>query len=125
MTNKNNNNADSNYTPSGGRGAYNFLFKPVFFILSLVFATWLVLYIEKLAPSDFGKYGSSFKEAPSPLPEASRPLQKKPSVFPRSHLKKMYGNYKAGLISQSEWAHQLELFLESPQDTAGGNTVVQ
>jgi hypothetical protein len=34
---------------------YNFLLKPVFFIFSLFFATWLVIEIEKLSPSDFGE----------------------------------------------------------------------
>jgi hypothetical protein len=35
---------------------YKFLLKPAFFIFNLFFATWLVLKIEQVKPSDFGKY---------------------------------------------------------------------
>jgi hypothetical protein len=39
--------------------AYTFLFKPVFFIFSLLFATWLVIKVEEISPSDFkGKTNS-------------------------------------------------------------------
>jgi len=33
---------------------YSFLFKPAFYIFSLVFATWMVIKIDSISPSDFG-----------------------------------------------------------------------
>lgn len=36
------------------------LIKPLLFIAQLLIASWLVLYIEKLQPSDFGRYKSLF-----------------------------------------------------------------
>lgn len=41
---------------------YWFLFKPVFFIISLLSGTYLILYIEKLKPSDLGSYGNIFEK---------------------------------------------------------------
>jgi hypothetical protein len=43
---------------------YAFLYKPLFFIFSLFFASALVLYIEKLEPSDFGRYKEIFESGP-------------------------------------------------------------
>ena len=34
---------------------FDFLIKPVFFTCNLVFATWLVLTIDRIEPSDFGQ----------------------------------------------------------------------
>jgi hypothetical protein len=39
---------------------YDFLFKPVFFIISLLAATFVVLYVEKLRPSDLGNLEGLF-----------------------------------------------------------------
>jgi hypothetical protein len=40
---------------------YNFLFKPVFFIVTLIVATMLILWIERLKPSDMGDYQTVFQ----------------------------------------------------------------
>jgi hypothetical protein len=39
---------------------YNFLFKPIFFIISLLAATYVVLYVEKLRPSDLSSLEGLF-----------------------------------------------------------------
>lgn len=89
---------------------YNFLFKPFFFICSLLFATWLVLYIEKIRPSDLGKYESMFNSTPKPPPKVK-------SVH-HSHMndkqifKKICADYKAGLIDSTKLDQQIEDFLK-------------
>jgi hypothetical protein len=77
---------------------YKFLFKPVFFIFNLFFATWLVVQIEKVKPSDFGKYRHLFE-----LPEKSslKALQKQ-------NLKKLCSDYKAGKLDSTQFEVQLE-----------------
>lgn len=45
---------------------YKFLLKPIFFIFNLVFATWLVLKIEQISPSDFGRNRNFFEPAAQP-----------------------------------------------------------
>jgi hypothetical protein len=42
------------------KNSYKFLFKPVFFIISIIAATFVVLYVEKLRPSDLGEIGGLF-----------------------------------------------------------------
>lgn len=110
---------------------YNFLFKPLFFIFSLVFATWLVLFIEKISPSDFGKYGHLFDNGPGvkdthvfPISTASAaPVQetrlKLTSQLRYERLKKSYADYKAGMIDRVEFEKQLDIWLNPPEDTAG------
>ena len=93
---------------------YNFLFKPLFFICSLLFATWLVLYIEKISPSDLGKYESLFNSRPKQLPKK---LNIQNSVInDKQCLKKICADYKAGLIDSINLDHQLEKFLKSPKE---------
>src|SRR4051812_3880178 len=94
---------------------YNFLFKPVFFICSLVFATWLVLYIEKLAPSDFGKYEYIFNSGPGPI---SKKLAGQPFPYSQQQYtcsKKICKDYKAGLIDSANLDQQLKEILNSPR----------
>lgn len=45
---------------------YKFLLKTIFFIGNLLFATWLVIKIESIAPSDFGPHKTLFNPAPIP-----------------------------------------------------------
>lgn len=82
---------------------HSFLFKPIFFIINLVFATWLVLAIEQLEPSDFGQYRSFF-ESPA------RPKK----VFPedKSKLKKLAIEFKEGKIDENTLDKELEAFLK-------------
>jgi hypothetical protein len=42
------------------KSSLKFLFKPVFFILALTAATYVVLYVEKLRPSDLGEFEGLF-----------------------------------------------------------------
>jgi hypothetical protein len=95
---------------------YNFLFKPIFFIASLVFATWLVLFIEKISPSDFGKYEYLFNSAPKPLPKETK-IQDLLTYGKQRQaiLKKICADYKAGLIDSTQLDQQLEKFLKSSE----------
>jgi hypothetical protein len=45
---------------------YKFLRKPFFFLFNLLFATWLVLKIEEIKPTDFGRNRKFFEPAPQP-----------------------------------------------------------
>ncbi len=99
---------------------YNFLFKPLFFISSLCFATWLVLYIERISPSDLGKYESIFNSGP-PLRDALKsessqnflPRLKLPRERQRQYLIKMCTEYKAGSIDSLALDRKIEQFLKS------------
>jgi len=101
--------------------SYGFILKPVFFILSLMFATWLTLYIERLAPSDFGKYEYLFTGAPKPgsvPPVQSTPEQQKQLMevqtgraSQREYLKKICADYKAGIIDSTDLDWELEKLL--------------
>jgi hypothetical protein len=42
------------------KNSYKFLFKPIFFILAITAATFVVLYVEKVRPSDLGEVGGLF-----------------------------------------------------------------
>lgn len=95
---------------------YNFLFKPFFFICSLLFATWLVLYIEKIRPSDLGKFESIFNSGPAPIPKVPNAT---PIVNDRQEcLKKICTDYKAGLIDSAKLDEQLEIFLKSNEEVS-------
>lgn len=83
---------------------YKFLFKPIFFIFSLVFASWLVLKIEKLRPSDFGKYKSLFESEP----KSSTPIQHN-----KKYLDSLIHSYKIGLIDSVELEERLGEFLKT------------
>ena len=93
---------------------YNFLFKPFFFICSLLFATWLVLYIEKISPSDLGKYESLFNSRPKPLPKESN--VHKPFAYDKQCLKKICTDYKSGLLDSAKLDQQLEIFLKASDE---------
>jgi hypothetical protein len=81
---------------------YAFLFKPLFFIFNLIFATWLVLAIEQIKPSDFGEHRSFF-ERPA-KPRKVTPADK-PVLF------KLADDYKAGRINAETLDRELEAFL--------------
>jgi hypothetical protein len=81
---------------------YSFLVKPIFFIVNLVFATWLVLAIEQVRPSDFEQHKSIFSS-----PE--KPKKVYPSDKPR--LRKLAEDYKAGKIDASTLDKELDAFL--------------
>ena len=85
---------------------YNFLFKPLFFICSLVFATWLVLFIEKISPSDLGKYESLFNSRPKAMPKEINAGTS--FMHHKQSLKKICNDYKAGLIDSTKLDQELE-----------------
>jgi hypothetical protein len=80
---------------------YSFLFKPVFFLFNLIFATWLVFKIEAIEPSDFGKYKSLFDDPPGSM------------GFKKKQLKKLIVDYKIGKLDSIQLEKRLETYLES------------
>lgn len=94
---------------------YKFLFKPLFFIFSLLFASWMVLTIEKIRPSDFGKYESLFKSkanAAVPVYKNSQ-IDKKENFIDQNKLKKQFikklcSDYRAGKIDSVKLNEEIE-----------------
>lgn len=84
---------------------YTFLFKPLFFIFSLLFASWLVLKIEKLRPSDFGKERYLFEDEPVPTV----------AKYDEQYLKNLFLEYKFGIINSRQLDEKLEFFLNPIQ----------
>jgi hypothetical protein len=83
---------------------YSFLIKPIFFIFNLLFATWLVIKIEQLSPSDFGKNKSLF--------ERSQPRPDNIPVYDKYYLKKLADDYKSGKLDSAAFDLQLEIFID-------------
>lgn len=81
---------------------YKFLLKPIFFIFNLLFATWLVLKIEKIQPSDFGKHKSVFYSGPKP---------RMVSLEDKGYLKKLFIDYKAGKVDSLKLEEHINTFL--------------
>jgi hypothetical protein len=86
---------------------YSFLKKPVFFIFNLVFATWLVLVIEQVKPSDFGASASFFESPPKP---------RKVTPDDKPYLQKLASDFKAGRIDSAQLNRALEEFLKPVKD---------
>jgi hypothetical protein len=86
---------------------YKFLFKPIFFIINLIFATWLVLTIEKIKPSDFGEHKKFFEAPPAP-----RVVTKEDKEYLRS----LALEFKYGLIDSLKFEKSLDQFLAPPTD---------
>lgn len=84
---------------------YSFLFKPLLFIFNLFFATWLVFKIEKIRPSDFGRYGYLFEDVPPP--SMVHQLNKQ-------YIKKLCLDYKAGMIDSVALEEKIEKILLKP-----------
>ncbi len=84
---------------------YSFLLKPLFFIFNLLFATWMVIFIEKTNPSDFGRHRSLFEDPPVMNPAK---MEKK------KHLAKICADYKAGLVDSIGLNTKLDAYLASP-----------
>ncbi len=88
---------------------YTFLIKPVFFILSLVFSCWMVMKIEQIQPSDFGRYRSLFEKPGTPQKESKVIKSDKKNLSDaKTKLKKLCQDYKAGLISSNKLDEELE-----------------
>lgn len=84
---------------------YSFLFKPLFFIFSLLLGSWLVLKIEKLRPSDFGKERYLFEDEPVPTV----------AKYDEQYLKNLFLEYKFGIINSRQLDEKLEFFLKPVQ----------
>jgi hypothetical protein len=81
---------------------YTFLFKPFFFIFNLIFATWLVLSIERLKPSDFGNKKSIF-ERPATL--------RKVSEADKPKLRQLAYDFKSGKIDEATLEKEIDAFV--------------
>lgn len=86
---------------------YKFLLKPLFFIFNLVFATWLVLKIEKIQPSDFGEHKSIFESAPKPRIVTQED---------KKYLTTLALEFKYGLIDSTTLDKKLKKFLDPPAE---------
>jgi hypothetical protein len=80
---------------------YKFLLKPIFFIFNLLFATWLVMKIEELKPSDFGQKDPSI-EKPAAIPVTSDKLL----------LRSLLESYKNGQLDSINVNKKLDEVLE-------------
>lgn len=85
---------------------YKFLIKPIFYISSLLFSSWVVLQIEKLNPSDFGRYKRLFGSGEEVQPSLN---------LNKQYLIKLYSNYKEGKIDSAKFDQQLQKFLDDMQ----------
>ncbi|OFY86200.1 MAG: hypothetical protein A3F72_07030 [Bacteroidetes bacterium RIFCSPLOWO2_12_FULL_35_15] len=91
---------------------YNFLWKPIFYIFSILFAAWLVNEIEKISPSNFG-------------------MQKSPKIFDagnsdhqsrKQYLKSLFVNYRAGQLDSAKLDEKLTLFLNTVENSSNKNS---
>jgi hypothetical protein len=82
---------------------YRFLIKPLFFIFNLLFATWLVIKVERLQPSDFGRYKSLF--------EKPAPVLKNVPVYDRNYILKLSQDYKNGVLDKKLFELELDKYL--------------
>jgi hypothetical protein len=95
---------------------YKFLLKPLFFIFNLVFATWLVLEIEKLKPSDFGEHNTLFNPAPKPriVTEDDKRV-----------LRAIALEFKYGLIDSVKMEQRLDAFLAPPKQQSPDEIIAE
>jgi hypothetical protein len=88
---------------------YKFLLKPLFFIFNLLFATWLVFKIEKIQPSDFGRYKSLFEKDEQTLPVKQS--------YDKFYIIKLAEDYKNGKLSKILFEKTLSKYLEEINKT--------
>jgi hypothetical protein len=81
---------------------YKFLLKPAFFIFNLLFATWLVLKIEQVKPSDFGKYEPFLKGE-----------HIAPAVNEKLMLKALLNSYKNGQLDSISTEQKIDEVLRT------------
>jgi hypothetical protein len=85
----------------------DFLFKPIFFIFSLLFAAWMLMKIEKLNPSDFDDHKTHVSQKSNKIPDSCLWNNRK------KYLQNLCTSYKAGMIDSSRLDEKLTIFLES------------
>ena len=111
------NTTEAKYEKEGSK--YKFLFKPIFFIFSLIFATCLVLYIENIAPSDFGRYESLFGGPKPKGAKANLHLINSHSALPKfkeAKLKKLFLDYRSGKMDSTRIDQIVEKYLRSTEE---------
>ena len=81
---------------------YKFLIKPAFFICNLLFSTWLVFRIEKISPSDFGRYRDWFDV----------PKKEPVGVSRQRDIKKLCNDYKAGLLDSIQLQERIDKIIK-------------
>lgn len=94
---------------------YKFLLKPLLFIFNMLFATWLVVKIEQLSPTDFTRYKPFFGIESKPK---ENQFQKKPELttLDKPVLKKLCSDYKLGLIDSVRLDKELDFVLNPGQE---------
>lgn len=85
---------------------YSFLLKPLFYIFTLVFSTWMVLAIEKISPSDFGDYKSLFED---------RRSEGYPFEYHKQNLRQLFLEYKHSEIDSIQMEQKLDSFFKALQ----------
>lgn len=88
---------------------YTFIFKPLFFVFSLVFSTWMVLAIEKVSPSDFGEYKTLFETQSSPM-----------AKFSSHYIQQLFLEHKNGTIDSIQLQRKLEMFIGAIHKISAG-----
>ena len=90
---------------------YKFLIKPLFYIFSLTASSYMVLVIEKISPSDFGKHQDLFVSSPKPAAAA----QVVKLDYTKEYLKNICFDYKYGIIDSATLDERLSTFLYGTQ----------
>jgi hypothetical protein len=94
---------------------YKFLLKPIFFIFNLLFATWLVLKIESIQPSDFGEHKTIFNPAPKPRIVTGKD---------KEVLRAIALEFKYGIIDSTRMEQRLEEFLKVPEEKSEESSTI-
>jgi hypothetical protein len=81
---------------------YKFLIKPLFYIFNLLFASWLVLKIEQMKPSDLGRYGNLF----------TKPQVQVVHSDAKTYVRKLFSDYNHGAIDSAQLRQKLETYLD-------------
>jgi hypothetical protein len=89
---------------------YKFLIRPVFYIFNLFFATWLVIKIESVSPSDFGRYKLLF--------ERTEPKLQHVPVYDKYYIFKLAEDYKKERIDQKTFLQLLSSHLDAVNKNA-------
>lgn len=91
---------------------YTFVLKPLFFVCSLIFSTWMVLAIEKVSPSDFGEYKTLFEPQTTPMVK-----------FSKHYIKQLFLEHENGTIDSIQLEHKLDYFLSAIEKISAGEKV--
>jgi len=91
---------------------YSFVLKPMFFIFNLLFASWLVIKIENIQPSDVSKKKSLF---------VKEDIKVENSNFAKTHFENIYSDYKTGIVDSATFDRELRNFLEVESHSRTGS----